>query len=63
MDEFGKALIEAVNKMFHVDIEVTEENASNMDSLFSNLASAAGFGYCPDCDKIPDEPMRDESRD
>ena len=51
MDEFGKTLIEAINKTFHTNIEVTEENTSNMDNLFSDLASSAGFGFCQDCDE------------
>jgi len=64
MDKFGKILIEAINKTFHTSIEVTEKNTSDMDSLFSDVASEGGFGYCSDCDKImSDEPMCDESRD
>lgn len=64
MSEFGKKLIEALNERFGCKIENTRENQSDVDSLFSDLASDHGFGWCDDCDeRMPDEPMRDESRD
>ena len=64
MNTFGKLLIEVINKKFKVDIPNTEENQSDIDSIFSNLASDAGWGWCDDCDeRMSDEPRRDESRD
>lgn len=62
--EFGKKLIEAVNQEFGTNIENTEENQSTIDSIFSDLAGDYGWGWCDDCEeRMPDEPMRDESRD
>lgn len=51
MNKCGKELIEKLNKHFHTDIPVTEENASDIDSLFSDISSGHGYGWCGDCDK------------
>ena len=64
MNTFRKTLIEAINKAFKIDIPNTEENQSTIDSIFSDIASDAGWGWCDDCDeRRSDEPTRDESRD
>ena len=68
MDELGKKLIEAINKSFEIKIPLTEETTKAMASVVSEftdeIIDGTDYGYCPDCDqRMPDEPMRDESRD
>jgi len=40
MNELGKQLITAINKKFHVNIQVTDENADEMSNLVSNIVDA-----------------------
>ena len=69
MNEFGKELIESINKKFGVSIELTEENSSEMSGLVGDIAtSSGGLGFCDDCDerrhsRDNQEPNRNEAYD
>jgi len=72
MDEMGEEIIKAINKRFGTMIEINEDNCKWFGNLIEKIAmdhideivEGTEYGYCPDCDeRMPDEPMRDESRD
>lgn len=51
MDDFGRLIIEHINKTFKVTIEVTEESAESMSNLINDIVTENGYGYCDGCDK------------
>ena len=68
LDTLGRDLIFDINDKFKTDIQLTKETTENMRAIVSEhedmIMEDSEYGYCPDCDqKMPDEPMRDESRD
>ena len=64
MNKLGEQLIKTITVVFEVVIPLTEENAKKIADAVIDVIERNDYGYCPDCEqRIPDEPMRDESRD
>lgn len=58
----GNATIYSFNSLR--EIKIICKDLETFKEILALLEAIEDYGYCPDCEeRIPDEPLRDESRD